>query len=302
MRALVPFFNDRALLGSLPVEFKRNIINRSCIMSFFVAGIDLGSLSTKSLIMESDGENRIVSYHIIQSGAAYKGAAEKVMDESLKKAGLKMKDLKHIISTGYGRESTSFSSADVTEITCHARGAKQIFPDVHTVIDIGGQDSKVIQLNDHGQVINFAMNDKCAAGTGRFLEVMSSALEIELEEFGAFSLRARNKLEVSSMCTVFAESEVISLKAQGHPKEDIASAIHHAIARRVAGMAGKKGRWKERVVMSGGVAKNIGVVKALEKQLDTSLLIPDEPQIIGALGAALIAAERADQANKENKG
>lgn len=261
-------------------------------MSFFVAGLDLGSLSTKALIMESNGENRVVSYHIIQSGAAYIGAAEKVIDETLKKAGLERKDLKYVISTGYGRAITSLGNEDITEITCHARGAKNIFPEVHTVIDIGGQDSKVIQLNDQGQVINFLMNDKCAAGTGRFLEVMSSALEIKLEEFGEFSLRARNQLEVSSMCTVFAESEVISLKAQGSLKEDIAFAIHNAIARRITGMVGRKGKWKERVVMSGGVAKNIGVVRALEKQLDTSLLIPEEPQIIGALGAALIAVER----------
>jgi predicted CoA-substrate-specific enzyme activase len=264
-------------------------------MSSIVAGIDLGSVTTKALIMGCNGGNKIICYHIIRSGAIYKGAANKVIDESLKMAGLEMKDLECIISTGYGRARASYSSGEVTEITCHALGARQIFPDAHTVIDIGGQDSKVIYLNNNGQIASFLMNDKCAAGTGRFIEVMCAALETKLEEIGELSLKAHREVEVSSLCTVFAESEVISLLAEGCHKADIAAAIHQAIARRIINMV-EKNRLKERVVMTGGVAKNIGVVRALEKKLGTSLLIPEEPQIIGALGAALVAAKRVKQA------
>jgi len=260
-----------------------------------VAGIDLGSLTTKALIMGWNGSHKIICYHIIRSGSIYRTAANKVMDESLKMAGLRMEDLRCIISTGYGRASASYSNGEVTEITCHALGARKLFPDAHTVIDIGGQDSKVICLNTMGQIGSFVMNDKCAAGTGRFIEVMCAALETKLEEIGELSLKAQEEIEVSSVCTVFAESEVISLLARGCHKADIAAGIHAAIARRITNMV-EKNRFKERVVMTGGVAKNIGVVRALEKKLGTSLLIPEEPQIVGALGAALVAAERVKQA------
>ncbi|MFA5078850.1 MAG: acyl-CoA dehydratase activase, partial [Dehalococcoidia bacterium] len=186
-----------------------------------------------------------------------------------------------------------------TEITCHARGALHVDPAVRTVIDIGGQDSKAISLNDYGDVAKFAMNDKCAAGTGRFLEVMARALEIELEEMGRLSLKSQQKVEVSSMCTVFAETEVVSLISKSIDKIDIIAAIHRAIARRTGNMIENVGV-KPTVMMTGGVAKNIGVVHALEERLDCKILVPQEPQIIGALGAAMFALDRATSEDIEN--
>ncbi|MBI4304628.1 MAG: 2-hydroxyglutaryl-CoA dehydratase [Chloroflexi bacterium] len=275
----------------------------------FVAGVDVGSLCTKALIWDArlrqgyDGQaslrqgyggqasQKVVSYHIIRSGALFREAAETCLAEALRLAGLKSGDIDYVVSTGYGRANVKFANDQVTELTCHARGARHFCPDVHTVIDIGGQDSKVIHINDQGQVENFVMNDKCAAGTGRFLEVMAGALQVNLEGLGELSLRSQIEVDVSSMCTVFAESEVISLFAAGHNQADIASAVHRAIARRIVGMVGQIGA-RGKVAMTGGVAKNIGVVRALEKKLGTAILVPEEPQINGALGAAIIAAER----------
>lgn len=254
-----------------------------------VAGIDLGSLCTKTVI--ADLEGKIISYSIIRSGALYSGAGEKSFVLALEKAGLKPEEIDYIVSTGYGRARIPFSHTQVTEITCHAWGIRSIFPDIGTIIDIGGQDSKVIYLNKEGQVVNFVMNDKCAAGTGRFLEVMASALELTLEEMGEIWRYSTKQVDVSSICTVFAETEVISLLALGHDRADIVAAIFNAIARRIAGLVGQLGI-RERVAMTGGVAKNKGVVDALERRLRTKLLIPEEPQLIEALGAARIAAER----------
>jgi len=232
-----------------------------------------------------------LSFRIVRSGSAFRTAVETAVDEALESAGLRVDDIDLAVSTGYGREIVALSNSRVTEITCHARGAKHLFADAHTVIDIGGQDSKVISLDDRGGVANFTMNDKCAAGTGRFLEVMASALEVEIDQLGKLAMASKQQVRVSSMCTVFAESEVISLMSKECSKADIAAAIHESIARRITGMVSQVGL-KERVVMVGGVAKNSGVVKSLEKMLKTTFLIPEEPQINGALGAALIAAER----------
>ena len=262
----------------------------------FVSGIDVGSVSAKAVIMDED--SRVVSYSILPTGAGSKRAAEAVMREALTKASLQPQDISFIVATGYGRLMVPSADIEITEITCHARGAYWLFPEVRTVIDIGGQDSKVISLDDRGLVRAFTMNDKCAAGTGRFLEVMANALEVGLEEMGGLSLKSCHDLRVSSMCTVFAESEVVSLIAAGHDQADILAAIHHAIARRILGMVGLQGL-KEKVVMSGGVAKNLGVARALEKELETNLLIPTEPQIVGALGAAIMALERAGVFSKE---
>jgi predicted CoA-substrate-specific enzyme activase len=254
-----------------------------------VAGIDLGSITTKSLIL--DHNKKILSYNILRTGASYKNNAETSISEALQDAGLELKDLAYIVSTGYGRERAAFSNEEITEISCHARGAKEIFPHVHTVIDIGGQDSKVIHVDDNGRPVNFVMNDKCAAGTGRFLEIAASALEVDVGEMGAVSLRSKKEVSISSTCAVFAESEIISLRAKGCDKEDILAGIHDAIARRIAGLVGRIGI-REEIVMSGGVAKNIGAVKALEDVFGVSLHIPPESQITGALGAAILASER----------
>lgn len=263
-------------------------------MPLVVAGVDVGSLCTKTVLMDTAG--KVLSYNIIRSGSVYRGAAEVSMGQALESAALALSDIAYIVSTGYGRAKVDFAHVEITEITCHARGAKYLFPQVHTVIDIGGQDSKVIYVNDEGHATNFVMNDKCAAGTGRFLEVMAEALEVDLDDIGQFWFQSQKEIDVSSMCTVFAESEVISLFAEGEDKADIAAALHRAIARRITGMVGQLGI-RERVAMTGGVAKNVGVVQALQQKLETTLLVPEEPQIVGAWGAALIAAERVSREN-----
>jgi predicted CoA-substrate-specific enzyme activase len=206
-------------------------------------------------------------------------------------AGIASADIRYVLATGYGRNNVPYAKGEMTEITCHAKGAHHLFPETRTIIDIGGQDSKAISVNDAGGATNFMMNDKCAAGSGRFLEVMARALEIELEQMGELSLQSTKEVTISSMCTVFAESEVVSAVAKGLDPHDIINGIHRAIAKRVSVLAEQMGV-KERVLMSGGVAKNVGVVRALEEQLHTTLLIPKNPQLVGALGAALIALER----------
>ena len=254
-----------------------------------VVGVDVGSLCTKTVVLNGEGE--ILSYDIMRSGHYYQGAAEESINNALRSAGVNKVDVQYTLGTGYGRGAVTEADAEVTEITCHARGATKLFPDVRTVIDIGGQDSKVIGIGDNSRVTNFVMNDKCAAGTGRFLEVMAAALSVDISEMGDLYFASKTKVEVSSMCTVFAESEVISLFAQGHEKADIAAGIADAISRRVVGMVGQVGL-KEKVVMSGGVAKNAGVVHSIEERIGVKIHIPEEPQIIGALGAAIIASER----------
>jgi predicted CoA-substrate-specific enzyme activase len=254
-----------------------------------VAGVDVGALSTDTVIL--DGDNEIVAYSIVNTGATATQAARRSYAQALALAGLAEEDVSYVISTGYGRQVVPFADIQVTEITCHAQGAHFLFPETHTVIDIGGQDSKVIKVGPSGRVLDFVMNDKCAAGTGRFLEVMAKALEIELEEMGERSLQARHPVTISSTCTVFAESEVVSRIAEGRATEDIVAGIHAAIANRISAMLKRVGV-QEQVTMSGGVAKNIGVARAIEEKIGTRLNIYQEPQIVGALGASLIALEK----------
>ncbi len=251
------------------------------------AGIDVGSLTAKVVLLEN---GKILCRHIIPTGSNSKHSADRVMAEALEKAGIKLQDLEFVVATGYGRISIEFAHKRITEITCHGRGAHFFDPAVRTVIDIGGQDSKVILLNDEGRVLDFAMNDKCAAGTGRFLEVMAQVLETELDGMAALSDRAETMVAISSMCTVFAESEVVSLIAQGLPREDIALGLHRSIADRTAGLVHRVGL-VEKVMITGGVAKNMAVVRALSEKLSTDIIVPADPQIAGALGAALLAAD-----------
>jgi len=252
-----------------------------------VAGIDVGSLTAEVVILD---DSKILCYTILPTGANSKKAAEKAMNEALNKAGLKSTDLDFSVATGYGRISVDFADKRITEITCHGRGAHYWDKNVRTVIDIGGQDSKVISLNETGRVLDFVMNDKCAAGTGRFLEVMAQALEVDLEQLGELSSRAKETVTISSMCTVFAESEVVSLIARGLSREDIAHGLHRSIADRTAGLVHRVGLI-EAVMITGGVAKNRAVVQALNEKLQTKLIVPEEPQIAGALGAALLARD-----------
>lgn len=253
-----------------------------------VAGIDVGSITAEAVIL--DGGD-ILSFVIMPTGANSRIAADKVLNEALKKADLSPEDLDYVIATGYGRISVPSAHKRVTEITCHGRGAFFLFPSVRTVIDIGGQDSKVIRLGAEGQVVDFAMNEKCAAGTGRFLEVMAHALEVELKDLAALSAKASRSVPISSMCTVFAESEVVSLIAAGQPREDIIRGIHDSIAERTAGLLNRVGI-EEKIVMTGGVAQNTVVVTAIEEKLGIRIIIPENPEIIGALGAALVAGDR----------
>jgi predicted CoA-substrate-specific enzyme activase len=194
------------------------------------------------------------------------------------------------VATGYGRVAVEFADTQVTEISCYARGIHHLYPEVMTVIDIGGQDSKVVAVGPGGKPLDFAMNDKCAAGTGRFLEVIARAMELDLEDMGPNALRARRAADISSTCTVFAESEVVTLVAEGVPREEIVAGICRSIARRVGGMARRVGV-EPPVAFAGGVAKNVGVVRALEEVLGETLIVPEEPQIVGALGAALVARD-----------
>jgi (R)-2-hydroxyacyl-CoA dehydratese activating ATPase len=256
----------------------------------FVVGIDIGSLTAKTVIL--DDQARVVGHALVPTGAISQRAGETSFETALKMAGIASADIRYVLATGYGRNNVPYAKGEMTEITCHAKGAHHLFPETRTIIDIGGQDSKAISVNDAGVPTNFMMNDKCAAGSGRFLEVMARALEVELDQMGELSLRSTKQVLISSMCTVFAESEVVSAVARGHDPHDIINGIHHAIAKRVSVLAEHVGV-KERVLMSGGVAKNVGVVRALEEQLHTTLLIPKDPQLVGALGAALIALERA---------
>ncbi|AEH60209.1 CoA-substrate-specific enzyme activase [Methanosalsum zhilinae DSM 4017] len=246
------------------------------------AGIDSGSATTKAVLVR-DGID--VSHIIRPTAFDFISAAEKAYEEILDYAGIGRKDVDHVYSTGYGRESIKFADKNVSEITAHALGVLHLYPDVNGIIDIGGQDSKVISVNN-GRVTDFLMNDKCAAGTGKFLEYTARALEVSIGDLGDLALASKKPADISSMCTVFAESEVISLRAKGLSKEDIAAGLIVSIARRVAVMA-RKISLKKNVAFVGGVAKNVGIKNALEWELGTELYVPPEPQITGALGAAL---------------
>ena len=248
-------------------------------------GIDVGSITTKAAVAEDD---EVIADKVVFTGYNARMAGEQVFESIIGECGINRDSIDRIISTGYGRNSLEFADRAVTEITCHAAGAYYLDRGVRSVIDIGGQDSKAIAVSDTGSPMDFAMNDKCAAGTGRFLEVMARALEVDLEEFGNVSLKAQQPAPISSLCTVFAESEVISLIAKGEFRENIIAGIHEAIASRVVAMANRVG-FNARVMMTGGVAKNTGVVKALEQKIGQKIHVSDKSQLTGAIGAAIIA-------------
>ncbi|MFH1089942.1 MAG: acyl-CoA dehydratase activase [Pseudomonadota bacterium] len=249
------------------------------------AGIDIGSITAKAAVMDN---GRILGVKVGETGYQAAEAGRQVYEELLAELGLKASDIARVISTGYGRNSLNFVDKAITEIMCHGAGAHFLKPDVRLVIDIGGQDSKVLVLNRDGQVQDFVMNDKCAAGTGRFLEVMARALKLELEELGPMSLLADRPARISNICTVFAESEVISLISKGETRENILAGVHQAVASRVSALAKRVGV-KKPVLMTGGVAKNIGVVKALEKNLQAEIDVLETAQVNGAIGAAVMA-------------
>ena len=248
------------------------------------AGIDIGSNTAKAVLMDN---KEIAAQSVIFTGHNAREAANEVLESAMKEAGLSKNDIDKIICTGYGRDYMPEADQTRTEITCHALGAHYTFSNAGSVIDIGGQDSKYILLGAEGKVLNFIMNDKCAAGTGRFMEVMARALNMDLEGFANISLESKTPSRISSLCSVFAESEVISLISAGAEREDIAAGLHDSIASRIGAMVHRVGL-KEPVVMTGGCAKNRGLVKALEKFLGVTLMIDERTaQINGAIGAAL---------------
>ncbi len=257
----------------------------------FYLGLDIGSLSCDAVIIDSQGQ--IVSSTVVPTGARNMEAIQRAQKEALQQAEIQEDDICSMVSTGYGRERVDGRQAAVTEITCHARGIGVLFPQTRLLIDIGGQDSKVIRLNQ-GKVEDFAMNDKCAAGTGRFLEAMARALQVDIDQMSTMAKGANGGVNISSMCTVFAESEVVSLIAEGMEEREIVWGLNRAIASRTVSLVKRvspviKGL---PLSMSGGVAKNRGVVEAIGNLLEVNIFLPPEPDIVGALGAALIARER----------
>ncbi|MCG8620321.1 MAG: acyl-CoA dehydratase activase [Desulfobacterales bacterium] len=256
------------------------------------AGIDIGSITAKAALIRKRKDNTLslVAARIIPTGYNPAVAGENVYAAVLESAGLSPDNVAGVVATGYGRNAVAFADKAMTEIICHGAGAHFFNPEIRGIIDVGGQDSKAILLTSNGQVENFAMNDKCAAGTGRFLEVMAKALELDLYQLGPISLTAEKPVKISSICTVFAESEVISMIAGQESRENIIAGIHDATAARVAGLANKIGI-KEPLVMTGGVAKNTGLVHALSQRLGMKIQVGDSPQENGAVGAAVLAAE-----------
>lgn len=256
-------------------------------MNVYTIGIDIGSASSKVVILK-DGSS-IEAWSVIQTGTGSRGP-EKAMEQALAQAGIHLEDAAGIVATGYGRMNSAYTDKQFSEISCHAKGIAHLLPNARTIIDIGGQDAKAIRLDDRGMVQQFAMNDKCAAGTGRFLEVMARVMETSLSELQEWDNKARTVAHVSSTCTVFAESEVISLLSAGTPKADIIAGVHKSVASKAGSLVLRIGL-QEDVVMSGGVAQNRGVVKAMEAELKVPVQVAPNPQIVGALGAALFAYE-----------
>ena len=252
----------------------------------YVLGIDSGSTSTNAVIMDQDRQIR--AFEVVRTGAKSGESAERILKAVLEKAGLAREDLARVVSTGYGRVSIAFADENVTEISCHGKGAHYFNPKIRTILDIGGQDSKAIRLDERGEVVDFVMNDKCAAGTGRFLEAIARTLEIDISEVGPEALKSTEAIEITSMCTVFAESEVISLIANNKEKCDIANGICNAIANKAFSLMRRVGLEPD-FMMTGGVAKNPGVVRAVESRIGGKLYICPEPEIVGAVGAALYA-------------
>ena len=260
-----------------------------------VAGIDIGSTTTKVVFLSRD--RRILAASVGPTGFMPDEAASREIEECCRQSNTTTADVLYWVSTGYGRELVTFANEEITEISCHARGAHVIFPESRAVIDIGGQDSKAITIDEAGRVVNFAMNDKCAAGTGKFLDVTARAMGVSPAEMGRLSLQSKVEVTVSSICTVFAESEVISLISKRVNPVDILAGINRAVVRRLQGLI-SRAKGCPPFAMTGGVAKNPGVVKALEELLQSKLLIPEDSQIVGALGAAHIALDKFEKTTR----
>ena len=252
-----------------------------------VAGCDIGSLTAKVVILN---DQNIEKTTVVRCVSTPEKSAETVMNQAIDEAKIALSDIEYIVGTGYGKNKIPFANHTESEITCHAQGVFSLLPEVRTIVDIGGQDAKVVRIDDQGTVIRYVYNDKCASGTGRFLEIMADALEISLDEMGTYHDQAKEKLRISNQCVIFAETEVISLINEGKETPDIVCGLHTALANRAASLA-KSIVVEPEVIFTGGVAKNSGVAKALERSLGKPLAqYPIDPQLSGAYGAAILAS------------
>ncbi len=254
-------------------------------------GLDVGSTTTKGVLVDVEGT--ILAKYLLATGASAQKAGQRVLKELASATGKSLDDVP-AVSTGYGRRQVAIPHRSVTEITCHAVGVHALNPDIRTLIDVGGQDSKVIRIGSNGRPADFELNDKCSAGTGRFLEVMARVLEVTIEELGPLALKAKEPCPISSTCTVFAESEVVGRIGEGNAPSDIAAGVHEAMAAKIASLTRRVGI-ESPVGLTGGVALNPAFQSFLSKQLDTRLWLPDEPQYTGALGAALLSLKGTHQ-------
>ncbi len=250
-------------------------------------GIDIGSSSSKAALLDKEG--KLLGTKVVNLGTGTNGI-ELALTELLKEQGCEEKDILYTVVTGYGRMTYQKADKQITEISCHARGVVSMYPEARSIIDIGGQDAKAILLNDRGRVDNFVMNEKCAAGTGRFFEVMARVLNCSLDELAELAAKAEKSVPISSVCTVFAESEVISQLAGGAKPEEVAKGAHQSVAKRVAGLCNRLGM-KPEVVMTGGVALNRSMVEAMSEEIGLHITVPENPQVMGAIGAADYARE-----------
>ena len=254
----------------------------------YAAGVDVGSTQTKAVII--DEQRGIVSHCLTDTGANVMRAAEKAFEGALRDGDLREEEVEYVVGTGYGRYKVTFGNAQVTEISCHGRGAVQMFPKTRTVVDMGGQDTKAIRVSPAGEIVDFCMNDKCAAGTGRFLGAASSALDIPLDQLGPTALQGERPVKISTTCTVFAESEVLSWLGKGKKIEDILLGVHQSIAARSAGLLRRVGI-EEEVTFTGGVARNLAMIETLNDRLGVKVNVSEESHFMGALGAALFALD-----------
>ncbi len=255
----------------------------------YVGGVDVGSTQTKAVVLDEYG--RMVGQALLDMEASMTSAAQDAFAAALRSAEIRADDVEYVIGTGYGRNRVTFGNDQVTEISCHARGAVFLFPETRTVVDIGGQDTKAIRVDAEGHVLDFTMNDKCAAGTGRFLGAASFALEMPLADLGPLAMNANDPVQITTTCTVFAESEIISHLAKGRLPEDVLMGMHQAIATRCASLVRRVGL-EPQVTFTGGVSRNVAMVELLQVVLDSPINVSPESHFVGALGAALFALER----------
>jgi predicted CoA-substrate-specific enzyme activase len=261
----------------------------------FFAGIDVGSTMTKAVIL-NDG---IIASIIGPTGPEQRRLANKVMEEVLKQAGIPFRAITYIVSTGYGRINVPFTDKQFTEITCHAKGISSLFPEARTIIDIGGQDVKAVKIDQTGRATDFVMNDKCAAGSGRFIEVIADSLGVPLDQVGDLSLQSAHPAKISNICTIWAQQEVAASLAQGVPISDLLAGIHQSLADRISRMVHRI-KVEDAVIVTGGGGKNRGLLKALSEQLGHEISVPEDPLITGALGAALLGREIVDEARQQH--